>query len=62
MLEDIRTSKDGMEDEVSGNIIAESRKRGTFSGFSEKSMQFVLEVIWNKVEYALKDSQKWHVN
>ena len=42
--------------EKSGNIVAELRKRGTFGGFSEDRMQSLLEGIWNKVEYALKDS------
>ena len=47
-----------MVDELSGNIIAELRKSGTFGGFIEESMQFLLEVMWYKVEYALKDSKK----
>ena len=58
MLEAIRTSQDGMVDKVSGNIIAELSKRGKFGGFSEEKMQSFLEGIWNKVQYALKDSQK----
>ena len=58
MLEAIRTSQDGMSDEVSGNIIAELRKRGTFGGFSEDRMHYFLEGMWNKVEYNIKDSQK----
>ena len=41
MLEAIRTSQDGMEDEVLGNIIAELRKRGTFGGFSEVRIESV---------------------
>ena len=45
-------------DEVSGNIIAELRKRGTFGGFSEERMQSLLEGMWNKIEYDLKDSQE----
>ena len=44
-----------MVDEVSGDIIIELRKRGTFVGFNEERMQSLLEGIWNKVEYALKD-------
>ena len=44
-----------MEDEVSGNIVAELRKRGKFGGFSEEKMQSLLEGMWNKAEYALKD-------
>ena len=47
-----------MADELSGNIIAELRKRGAFCGFSEERMQSILEVIWNKVEYDLKDKLK----
>ena len=47
-----------MEDKVSGNIIAELRKRRIFGGFSEETMFLVLEVMWNKVEYTLKDSQE----
>ena len=39
MLEAIRTSKDGMEDEVSVNIIEELRRRGTFGGFSKGRVQ-----------------------
>ena len=49
MLEAIRTSHDGMADEVSGNIVAELRKRGIFGGFIEEKMQSVLEGTWNKV-------------
>ena len=45
-------------DELSGNIIAELRKSGTFGGFIEESMQLLLEGMWDKVEYALKDSKK----
>ena len=55
-LEAIRTSQDGMADEVSGNIIAELSKRGTFGGFSEERMQLVLEVMWNTVDYYFRDS------
>ena len=47
-----------MVDELSANIIAELRKIGTFGGFSGERMQSLLERIWNKVDYALKDSQK----
>ena len=39
MLEAIRESQEGVVDEVSGNIIAELSKRGTFGGFSEERMQ-----------------------
>ena len=58
MLEAIRTSQDRIADEVSGNIVADLRKRGTFGSFSEERMQSLHGRIWNKVEYALKDSQK----
>ena len=51
-----------MVDEVSGNIIADLRKRGTFGGFSEDRMQTLLEGVFNKVYYAFKDSQKRQVN
>ena len=44
--------------EVSGNIIAELRKRGTVGGFSEERVQKFLEGMCNKLEYALKDSKK----
>ena len=47
-----------MGGKVSDNIVADLRKRGTFGGFSEERMQSLLEIIWNKVEYALKDSKK----
>ena len=47
-----------MVDELSGNIIADLRKSRTFGGFIEESMQFLLEGMWDKVEYALKDSKK----
>ena len=47
-----------MTDEVSGNIVAELSNIGTFGGFSEERMQSLLEGMWNKVEYALKDSRK----
>ena len=47
-----------MADEVLGNIVAKLRKRGTFGGFSEERIQSVLEVMWNKVEYYFKYSQK----
>ena len=55
MLEAIMTSQNSTADEVSGNIVVELRKRGIFGGFSEDIMQLVLEGVWNKVEYALKD-------
>ena len=44
--------------EGSRNTIAELRKRGRFGIFSEERIQCFLEGMWNKVEYALKDSQK----
>ena len=47
-LEAIRTSQDVMADELSGNIIGELRKRGTFGSFSEERTQSVLEGMWNK--------------
>ena len=58
MLEAIKTYQDGMKYEVLGNIIAELRKRGEFGGFSEERMQSVIEGMWNKVDYSLKDSRK----
>ena len=58
MLESIRTYQDGMADEVSDNIVSEFSKRGTFGGFSEDMMHSLLEGMLNKVEYALKYSQK----
>ena len=58
MLEDIRTSQDGMMDKVLGGIFVEQRKRGKFGGFSEERMQSLLEGMRNKVEYDLKSSQK----
>ena len=56
MLESISKSQDVIADEVSGNIVAELRNRGTYGGFCEEMMQYLLEVMWNTVEYALKDS------
>ena len=50
--------QDGIVDELSGNIIAELRKSGTFGGFIEERMHFFLEGMWDKLEYALKDSKK----
>ena len=47
-----------MADEVSGNSIAEFRKRGAFGSFSEDRMQSVLEGMWNKVDFSLRDSRK----
>ena len=44
-----------MEDEVSGNIVSELRNREKNGSFSEERMQSVLEGMWNKIEYALKD-------
>ena len=58
MLEAIRISQDGTVDELLGNIIADLRKSGTFGGFIEERMQSLLEGMWAKVEYALKDSKK----
>ena len=51
----ISTSQDGTLDEVLGNFVADLRKRGIVGGFSEERMHSFLEVIWNKLEYALKD-------
>ena len=62
MFEAIRTSQDGISDEVSGNIVAEFRKRGTFGGFSEERIQSVLQGIRDKLEYDLKDSRKRKAN
>ena len=45
-----------MADEVSGNIVAELRKRRIFGSFTKERMVLVLEGMWSKVEYALKDS------
>ena len=45
-------------DEVSGNIISELRKRGMLGGVSEERIQKLFEGMWNKIKYALKDSQK----
>ena len=36
-------------DEVSGNIVEELRKIGTFGGFSEERIQLLFEGMWNKV-------------
>ena len=47
-----------MADEVLENIVTELINRGTFGRFSEEKMQSVLEGMWNKVEYYLKDSRK----
>ena len=58
MLETIRIIQDGMVDELSGNIIVELRKIGTFCGVIEESIQLLLEGIWDKVEYALRDLKK----
>ena len=62
MFEAIRIIQDSMVGGVLGNIIAELRKRGTFGGFSEYIIQSLIEGMWYKVEYALKDSQKNQVN
>ena len=45
-----------MTDKVSRNIVADLSKKIIFGGFSEETMFLVLEVMWNKVEYPLKDS------
>ena len=45
-----------MSSEVSGNIVVELRKKVRFGVLSEERIQSVLEGMWNKVEYALKDS------
>ena len=58
ILEAISKSQEGMADKVSGNMVEQLRKRGTFGGFSEEKMQSLLEGKWNKVEYYLKYSQK----
>ena len=58
ILEAIRTSQNGMADEVSGNIVSKLRKRGIFGDFSEEMMQLVLEGMWNKLYYALNYSLK----
>ena len=47
-----------MADKLLVIIVAEERRRGTFGDFSEYGMQSVRSGMWNKVEYALKDSQK----
>ena len=47
-----------MADKESGNIVTELRKRGKFGALSEERMKQLLELTWNRVEYALKDSQK----
>ena len=47
MLEEIRNSQYGIVDEVSGNIIAELRRRGKFGCFSEDEMRSLLDGIWN---------------
>ena len=39
MLEAIRIYQDGTMDKLSGNIISELKKRGTFGGFSEERIQ-----------------------
>ena len=46
-----------MRDEVSGDIVADLRKRGTFGGLSGERMQSLIYGMWNKVEYDFKDSQ-----
>ena len=47
-----------MADEISGNIVADLRKRVTFGGFSEEMMQLFLERMWKKLEYYFKDLKK----
>ena len=44
-----------MTDALSGNVVAELRKRGTFGVFGKERMQLVLEGMQNNVEYSLKD-------
>ena len=56
MLETIRTSKDGIVDEVSRNIVSELSNRGIFCGFGEEMMQSLIEGICNKLEYTLNYS------
>ena len=46
-----------MTDEVSGNTIEELSKRDKFIGFSKDRIQSLLEGMWNKVEYVLKNSR-----
>ena len=58
MLEGIRTSQDGMADEVLGNIVEELRKRGTVGGFSEDIIQYFLEGMQNTADYDFKDQPK----
>ena len=41
-FEAIRTSMDGMVDEVLDNIIAELGNRGTFGGFGEEMRQLLI--------------------
>ena len=48
-------SQDNIPDEVSGNIVSELSKRVIFGDCGEEIMQSLLEGMWNKVEYALKD-------
>ena len=45
-----------MRDELSGDIVADLRKRGTFGGSSWDKMQSLIYGMWNKAEYALKYS------
>ena len=54
MLEAIRTSQEGIADELSGNTVAELIKKGTFGGFNEERIQLLLEVTWNNIGYDLK--------
>ena len=58
MLGANRKAQDGTAYEVLGHIVSELIKIGTFGSFSEQMMQQVLEGMWNKVEYDLKDSPK----
>ena len=51
MLEAIRTSQEGLADEVLRNIVSESWKRQSIRGFNEGRIQSLLEGIWNKLEY-----------
>ena len=48
-----------MADEVLENIVADLRKRGTFGGFNYERMHSLLDLLWTKVECALKDSRKY---
>ena len=47
-----------MVDELLGTIFIELRKRVAFGSFGEDRMQSLIEVMWNKLEYAFKNSRK----